>query len=105
MWWLRASPLRGAIRPYRPGGIAIEIPSGTAFLPCGGMEVALGDVRSYPIESGVERLGMYVVPLPLRVDVMWTCRVVELVGLSKLMVVVSSEYNVAVASSKDGGMD
>ena len=48
---------------------------------------------------------MYVVPLPLRMDVMWTCRVVDCVGLSKLMIVVFVVYICAVASSKDGGID
>ena len=48
---------------------------------------------------------MYVVPLPLRVDVMWTCRVVDCVGLSKLTIVVFVVYICAVASSKDRGMD
>ena len=48
---------------------------------------------------------MYVVPLPLRVDVMWTCRVVDCVGLSKLMIVVFVVYICAVASLKDGGID
>ena len=53
----------------------------------------------------MERDGIYVDPLPLRVDVMWTWRLVELAGLSNLIVVVFFEYSVAVASSKDGGME
>ena len=48
---------------------------------------------------------MYVDPLPLSVDVMWTCRFVEVTGILKLMVVVFDEYNVAVASSNGGGTD
>ena len=53
----------------------MAMPNGTAFRPCGRMDVSFGDVRSYSIESGVERVGMNVAPLPLSVDVMWTCSV------------------------------
>ena len=90
IWLCRANPLRGAILPYSPGGIAIAIPRGTALRPCGGMDVAFGDVRSYPIDSGVERDGMYTWAVPLAVDVMWTWRLDDCVGLLKSMVVVSA---------------
>ena len=41
------------------------------------MDVSFGDVRSYPIELGMEQMGMNVAPLPLSVDVMWNCSVDE----------------------------
>ena len=53
----------------------------------------------------MERDGIYTGDLPLRVDVMWTCRFADCMGLSKLMVVVFVVYICAVASSKDGGID
>ena len=104
-WWLRARLLRGAILPYNSGGIATTIPNGTAFYPCGGMDVSFGDVRSYPIELGVERVRVNVAPLPLSVDVMCTCSIDAWVGRSKSMVVVFLAYNVAVVSSKDGAIE
>ena len=76
------------MRPYNPGGIAMAMPRGTALRPWWGIEVALGDFKSYPIESGVALVGMSVSPLPLRVEVMWTWSVDAWVGRWKLIVCV-----------------
>ena len=50
----------------------MAMPRGTALRPWGGIDVAFGDFKLYPIASGVARVGMNVFPFPFpfRVEVM-----------------------------------
>ena len=72
MPFLRANPLRGAMRPYNPGGMAIWKPRLIAFRDCGGILVFTALKRSYPIEPGVDRLGSAVIGLVLKEEEIWT---------------------------------
>ena len=64
----RARPHRGAILPYRPGGIEMLKPRPIAFRLWGSIDVFKTLRRSYPMESGVERVGIYLRAFVLNVD-------------------------------------
>eukprot|EP00957_Ditylum_brightwellii_P013227 998279-Ditylum_brightwellii.AAC.1 len=57
MLCLRARPLRGAILPYKPSGMAIDSPVGMALWEFGDVEVSEMANISYPTDLGVARFG------------------------------------------------
>ena len=66
--FFRASPLRGAIRPYNPVGISRLRPVGIALRELGGMVVCFMARMLYPIELGVALCGRYRIGFVLSVD-------------------------------------
>ena len=56
--FLAAKPLRGAIRPYVPGGVAMEIWVSMVTFPWAGTMVSSALYRSYPAASEDPRVGI-----------------------------------------------